>query len=197
MGEGFRRGGVAGRGSKGSKDSIPGRRTVCCGFITFATGSGGPGWNWPGVTTLLRWLLELGWKPRLSGCQVRRLQASSAAEDVESRRPDQADDGVGGEPRILLPAGEKGATFGLFTAFGAKITRLTGVPWGDWKGLAPDGTLSRRPGVRAPDEYMLWDLECEVAGDAMTEFQRGLLWPVEKVAEVGVPKSVGEAGRYP
>jgi hypothetical protein len=33
-------------------------------------------------------------------------------------------------------------------------------------------------------------------GDAIPEPQRGLLWPVEKVADVGVLKSLGEAGRY-
>lgn len=62
--------------------------------------------------------------------------------------------------------------------------------------MAPDGTLRRRPGVRFPDEYMLCDLECEVVGDAMPDAHRGLLWAVEKVADVGVLKSPGDGGRY-
>lgn len=61
--------------------------------------------------------------------------------------------------------------------------------------MPPEGTLSRRPGVRDPVAYMLWDLEWDEMGDATPDPQRGLLWPVEKVAEVGVLKSLGEMGR--
>jgi hypothetical protein len=42
---------------------------------------------------------------------------------------------------------------------------------------------------------MLWDLEWEELGDATPEPQRGLPCPVEKVAEVGVLKSLGDGGR--
>ena len=44
---------------------------------------------------------------------------------------------------------------------------------------------------------MLCALEWEEVGDAMVEVHRGLLWPVENVADVGVLNSLGETGRYP
>lgn len=68
-------------------------------------------------------------------------------------------------------------------------------PWGDWKGFPPEGTLSRRPGVREPATYMLCDLVWDEPGDIMGP-HLGLFCPVEKVAEVGVLKSLGEGGRY-
>jgi hypothetical protein len=40
---------------------------------------------------------------------------------------------------------------------------------------------------------MLWDREWEELGDMM-EPHRGLFCPVEKVAEVGVLKSLGDGG---
>lgn len=84
----------------------------------------------------------------------------------------------------------------LLTSPGPNIGRPGAWPWGDWKGFAPEGTLSRRPGVLLPGTYMLWDLEWVDVGDAMPEAHRGLLWAVENVAEVGVLKSLGDAGRY-
>ena len=67
-------------------------------------------------------------------------------------------------------------------------------PWGDWNGLPPEGTLRRRPGVLEP-AYMLWDREWDELGDATPDPHRGLPWPVEKVADVGVLKSLGDGGR--
>lgn len=101
----MRLGGEICRDGSGSKDSIPGSRRVCCWFVTLAMGGAGFGWIWPGVRTLLRWLVFV-LKFLVSGCQVRRRQASSALDDVESRRPDQPEVGVVGEARWLLAAGE-------------------------------------------------------------------------------------------
>jgi hypothetical protein len=63
---------------------------------------------------------------------------------------------------------------------------LYACPCGDWNGLPDDGTDSLRPGVRVP--YKLVVRECEEIGECIPEPQRGLLCPVEKVAEVGVLK---------
>lgn len=60
-----------------------------------------------------------------------------------------------------------------------------------------DGTLRRRPGVRLPGVYMLCAREWEDVGEAIVDVHRGLLWPVEKVADVGVLNSLGDTGRYP
>lgn len=55
---------------------------------------------------------------------------------------------------MLLVAGENAPVLELFIP--PKTGLLTGMPWGDWKGLAPEGTLRRRPGVLAPWlEYIL------------------------------------------
>jgi hypothetical protein len=99
---------------------------------------------------------------------------------------------VGDEIRPL-PGGENAPLLDVLTGPGANTGRPRGPPWGDWKGFAPDGTLSLLPGVRAPAEYMLCDLECDMFGEARSGFQRGLVWPVEKVADVGVPYS-GDGG---
>jgi hypothetical protein len=42
---------------------------------------------------------------------------------------------------------------------------------------------------------MLWDRECVATGDVTLALHRGLLWAVEKVAEVGVLYSPGLLGR--
>jgi len=42
---------------------------------------------------------------------------------------------------------------------------------------------------------MLWDREWDETGEATPEPHRGLPWPAEKVAELGVLKSLGECGR--
>ena len=84
----------------------------------------------------------------VSGCHVRRRQASSFELEIESRR-DQPDVDAVGEDSRLLGVGESNAELEAFIAPGPKMGRPT--PCGDWKGFpAPDGTLSRRPGVRLP-----------------------------------------------
>ena len=82
-------------------------------------------------------------------------------------------------------------------AFGGPEPSNTGLPgaW-DWKGSAADGTLRRRPDVRDPEVYMLWERECEVVGEARPGPHRGLPCPIENVDEVGVLNSLGEDGRY-
>ena len=93
--------------------------------------------------------------------------------------------------------GENAPLLEVFTGPGPKRGPRTLVPWGRWKGFPlAEGTLSRRPGVREPAAaYMLWEREWDEMGEATPEPQRGLPWPVEKVAEVGVLKSLGEAAR--
>lgn len=49
--------------------------------------------------------------------------------------------------------------------------------------------------MRDPDGYIALLREYEVAGEPTTEPHLGLFWPVEKVAEVGVPKSLGDGCR--
>lgn len=170
---------------------MPGRRRLDCEFEGVAIGGGGFGCTADWLTTVLSWL-GLPLKLRLSGCQVLRRQASSEALDVDSRRTDQAElDAVGEETKLLLV--EKTPALELFMVPGPNMGR-PGMAWGDWNGFAPDGTLSRRPGVRVPVEYMLCDRECVEEGEARPD-HRGLLWPVEKVAEVGVLNSLGDAGR--
>lgn len=134
---------------------------------------------------------------RLSGCQVRRRHASSGLLDIDSRLAQGPVDAVGELTRLLF-AGEKTPAFEAFIAPGPNIGRPMCRPWGDWKGFAPDGTLRRRPGVLVPAEYMLsaCELEWDRVGDVIPEAHRGLVCPVEKVAEVGVLKSLGEGGRY-
>lgn len=127
---------------------------------------------------------------RVSGCQVRLRHASSVLEEVESLL-DQVDVGVVGDVSklLLFCCGENGPALGEPRA-GPKTGGRTPWPWGDWNGLLLDGTLKRRLGVLDP-AYMLCERECELAGD-MTDPHRGLFWPVENVAEVGVLKSPGE-----
>lgn len=133
----------------------------------------------------------------VSGCQVRRLQASSAALPIESRLDHPEFEAVGDESKLLW-LGEYAPLFGTLSPAGPKWGPRRLPPWGDWNGLPPegppDGTLRRRPGVLEP-AYMLCDRECEELGDATPEPQRGLPWPVENVAEVGVLKSLGDGGR--
>jgi hypothetical protein len=126
---------VPGRGGRGSKDSIPGRRKDDWELEGFAIGGGGFG----------------------------------RTEEFEA----------------LAGPG-----------LGPNIIGLPPVAPGDWNGLFPEGTLKRRPGVREPVVYMLWDREWEVAGEETPGPHRGLLCPVENVEEVGVPYSLGETGRY-
>jgi hypothetical protein len=147
--------------------------------------------NWDGVITWFNRLAPL--KSLVSGCHVRRLQASSDGFDMESLRTELAVDAVG-EARTLDRPGEKVPEFDVFRPAGPKWGPRIFAPCGDWNGLPPDGTLSRRPGVLDP-AYILWERECDEIGDATPEPHRGLVWPVEKVAEVGVLKSLGDAGR--
>lgn len=149
MGEGFRLGGVAGRCGIGPNDSIPGNRSVvlcCCGT---AKGSGAATGlsNCDGVTTLLKRLLGLtALKLVESGCQVRRRQSSVC--EVDSRLEENTEDV--GDPIILL-LGENGGWLEAFGGTGPNRGRPRLVPWGDWNGIPPDGTLSRRPGVLWPE----------------------------------------------
>ena len=101
---------------------------------------------------------------------------------------------VGEESRLLL-AGEKAPELEVFMTPGAKEGRPTLTPAGAWKGLLPGaGTLRRRLGVRE-SVYMLCEREWEDVGEAKPD-HLGLLWPVEKVADVGVLKSLGDTARY-
>lgn len=95
---------------------------------------------------------------RVSGCQVRLRHASSATDDTESRLGQPPLDTVGDARRPPGGAGEKAPLFDVLSPEGPKGPRWTG-PCGDWKGLPPDGTLRRRPGVLEPLLYMLCDLE--------------------------------------
>lgn len=102
---------------------------------------------------------------------------------------------VGDDKRLPFP-GENGAPWGESIGPGPKCGLPKLAPSGDWNGLPPpDGTLSRRPGVLEPPTYMLCDRECEEAGEATPEPHLGLVCSVEKVAEVGVLKSLGEGWR--
>jgi len=192
MGEAGRLGGVSGRCGIGSKDSMPGRRRVCCGWLLgLATGSESVGGgNWEGVTTWFSRLVPL-W---VSGCQVRRLHASSAALPTESRLDQPEVDTVGDDSKLLW-LGEYAPLFGTLRPGGPNTGPRRLPPCGDWNGFPPEGTLNRRPGVLEPVAYMLWDLECDELGDATPEPQRGLPCPVENVADVGVLKSLGDGGR--
>jgi len=105
-------------------------------------------WNWDGVMTLLRRLPPALYS-LVSGCHVRRRQASSFELEMESRLDQPEVDAVG-DDRRLPPFGERAAELEVFTTPGPKTGRPA-APWGDWNGLpAPEGTLSRRPGVRLP-----------------------------------------------
>jgi hypothetical protein len=76
--------------------------------------------------TLLRLLLVFAAKaPRVSGCQVLLLQASSAWLDIESLRPLKFD-AVGDESMLL--DGEKAPELELFMAPGPKTGLLTDCP---------------------------------------------------------------------
>ena len=174
---------------------MPGSRRVCCG-LGFRMGKGcGLDWNCVRVMTLLRLLLELGLKlSRVSGCQVRRLHASSAALPTESRLDQPEVDTVGDDSKLLW-LGEYAPLFGTLRPGGPNTGPRRLPPCGDWNGFPPEGTLNRRPGVLEPVAYMLWDLECDELGDATPEPQRGLPCPVENVADVGVLKSLGDGGR--
>lgn len=148
------------------------------------------GGNCDGVMTWLSRLAPLN--SRVSGCHVRLRQPSSAKDDVESLL-DQVDVDVVGDASKLPCDGENAPALDELRVEEPNMGPLLLGPWGDWNGLPPDGTLSRRPGVREP-AYMLWDREWDEPGD-MTGPQRGLFWPVEKVADVGVLKSPGDGGR--
>lgn len=175
-----------------SNDSIPGSWSVDCVLDGLAMGGGGFGLMELWLATLLSWFCVY---MRLSGCQVRLLQSSDALE-VESRRAERPVDRVG-DVTTGPGADVKTPLLALLTGAGPNMGRAGRGPGGDWKTWTAEGTLKRRPGVRAPlDEYMLWERECDVAGEAMPDAQRGLPWPVENVAEVGVPNSLGEGGRY-
>jgi hypothetical protein len=111
---------------------------------------------------------------------------------VESRR-DQAYVDVVGDVSRLLCDGEYAPLLDELRAEGENSGPRGLGPCGDWKGLPPEGTLKRRPGVLEP-AYMLCEREWDAPGD-ITGPHRGLFCPVEKVAEVGVLKSPGEGGR--
>ena len=133
---------------------MPGRRRVDWELGGLAMGGGGFGRTVDWLTTALSWL-GLPPKLRLSGCHVLRLQASSATLDVESRRdhPD-AVEAVGDDTRLLLD-GEKAPTCEVFSGAAPNRCLAGGGPVVEWKGLAPEGTLRRRPGVRVPALYAL------------------------------------------
>lgn len=104
------------------------------------------------LTTVLSWLgCPLGL--RLSGCQVRRRHASSDMLEIDSRRDHCGAGAFGDETRLPLADG-KAPPFEEFTGPGPGPGPNIGRPrvrvGGDWNGFAPDGTLSRRPGVRVP-----------------------------------------------
>lgn len=172
------------------KLSMPGSLTVLFGFGgPWAIGAGAFGWMLSAFATLLRVLVG-ALKFRESGCHVLLRHASSCAfDDTESRLLPHA---VVGDVMTVLP-GEK-AGFDALMPWGTMTVWPTTAPGGPWKGCAPEGTLRRRPGAIRLSVNMLWDRECEVVGDAIAD-QRGLLWLVEKVADVGVLKSPGEGCR--
>lgn len=63
-------------------------------------------------------------------------------------------------------------------------------PWG-WNGLIPEGTDNRREeGVLLP--LYKDDLDREPGGDCILDGNRGLLAPLENVADVGVLHPVGD-----
>lgn len=98
----------------------------------------------------------------------------------------------------MLPIdGDRAPLFDVLTLPGPKSGRLWPALGDVVKGYPLDGTLRRRPGVRVPCVYMLWERECDEMGEATPEPQRGLFWPVEKVADVGVLRSLGDPPRYP
>lgn len=122
----IRLGGVTGRWGSGSKDSIPGSFTSDGAREGVAIGGAGFSRADDWVTTVLSWLgfpLML----LLSGCHVRRRQASSGLLDIESRR-DQFE--TVGEDTILPLAGEKAPIFEAFIEPGPNGGRPTGNPWG-------------------------------------------------------------------
>lgn len=107
--------------------------------------------NCDGVMTLLR-RLPGALKSRLSGCQVRRRHASSAALDMDSLR--EKVDPVGDDKR--LPLGEeKTPALDELIGPGPKRGRPSAPAGEAWNGLTPDGTLNLRPGVLVPVVYML------------------------------------------
>lgn len=119
MGVGMERKGEPGRRGRGPNDSIPGSRTLdCCEGAAMGRGAAGD-WNWEGVTTLLSRLLPVLYS-RVSGCHVRRRQASSALLDMDSRRDQPGPPAVGEDSRLLLPEGEKTAELGELMDPGAK-----------------------------------------------------------------------------
>lgn len=139
------------------KDSMPGRRTGCGAWFPglgagSVTRSGG---NCECVMTWLSLLVPL--KSRVSWCQVRRLHASSAVDDVESRLDQAEVDAVGDENRLLWD-GENAPLLDELKGEAPNSGPLAPGPSGDWNGLPPEGTLNRRPGVREP-AYMLWGRE--------------------------------------
>jgi hypothetical protein len=160
-------------------------------------GGFGPIEDW--VTTLFSWLGLTTLKLWLSGCHVRRLQASSATLlAVEPRRLDHPAVEVVGEATMEAFGGAKATLCELLRGPAPPNMGLPGAFWKtpDWNGFGAEGTLSRRPGVREPDVYMLWERECEDAGDIIPGTHLGLVCPVEKLDDVGVSYSVGEGGRY-
>lgn len=151
----------------------------------------GEGVSWDGVMTWFNRLPPVN--SRLSGCHVRRRQASSAVLEMDSRLDQLALEVVGDDRRPLLSV-ENPPAPGELIMPGPKPGLPTLIPCGEWNGLLPEGTLNRRPGVLEP-AYMLWDRECDEIGEATPEPHLGLLCSVEKVAEIGVLQSLGEGWR--
>lgn len=174
---------------------MPGKRKGCGDWLAgLAIGGGAAGGNCEGVMTSRNRLMPL-LNSRLSGCQVRRRQVSSAKLESESRLDQPlAFDTVGDASKVLW-LGEKAPLLDVLIPGGPKRGFRTLAPCGDWNGLPPEGTLRRRPGVLTPAAYILCGRAWEEFGDAMPGAHRGLFCPVEKVADVGVPKSLGEAPR--
>ncbi len=125
MGDGFLRGGVAGRCGRGPNDSIPGSRSVafCCGGPANGNGAATGVWNCDGVTTLLKRLLLLTAKLVESGCHVRRLHSSAC--DIDSRLEEYTEDV--GDPNMLL-VGENAPGFEVFVGPGPKNGRPKAEP---------------------------------------------------------------------
>ena len=105
---------------------MPGRRSVDCWLEGFTIGGGGLGRTVDWLTTALSWL-GCALTVLLSGCQVRRRQASSGLLDMDSRRDQPEVDAVGDDIRLLL-AGEKPPALEAFMEPGPNIGRPTGNP---------------------------------------------------------------------
>lgn len=115
----------------------------------------------------------------MPGCQVRRLQSESV---IDSRRlwpwPSGKLELVGLAKTLVLFENVEAVEDGRGLMYGWVYAPPA---LGPWKGLAPDGTERRRPGVLDPH-----------VGDWTPDENLGLPVPVENVADVGVLMPVGD-----